>query len=182
MSRIGKKPIIIPTGVEVKVTEIGIDVRGPKGELGMKLPRGVSVDIQDGVISVRPITETKQDRSSWGTCRAKIANLINGVTGGYEKKLEIEGVGYRAVVEGSELVLTVGLTHPVKVAAPIGVAFLVQKNVITVSGINKEAVSQTAAKIKAVKVPEPYKGKGIRYQGEKIRRKVGKKAAGATTK
>ncbi|MFH0792276.1 MAG: 50S ribosomal protein L6 [bacterium] len=182
MSRIGKKVISVQGGIEVVVANGKINVKGPRGELTMNLPVGVMVDITSGLIAVKPLSESKQDRSSWGTCRAKIANMINGVTNGYEKKLEIEGVGYRASVEGGELTLIMGFTNPVKVNAPEGVSFAVQKNVIIVSGIDKEAVTLTAAKIKAVKPPEPYKGKGIRYQGEKIRRKVGKKAASSGSK
>ena len=182
MSRIGKKVIAIQGGIEAMVASGKISVKGPKGELTMNLPVGVMVDISNELITVKPLSDSKQDRSSWGTCRAKIANMVNGVTSGYEKKLEIEGVGYRASVEGRELTLTMGFTNPVKINAPEGVTFAVQKNVIIVSGIDKEAVTLTAAKVKAVKPPEPYKGKGIRYQGEKIRRKVGKKAASSGSK
>jgi large subunit ribosomal protein L6 len=182
MSRIGKKIITIPSGVEIKRIDNTVSVKGPKGELAMSLPAEVSVDIVNGEVFVKPLSDSKQSHSSWGTCRAKIANLITGVTSGYEKKLDIEGVGYRAAVEGNGLTLVVGFTNPVKINAPEGVAFAVQKNTIIVSGTNKEAVTLVAAKIKAVKVPEPYKGKGIRYQGETIRRKVGKKAAASGSK
>ena len=182
MSRIGKKELVVPSGVDAVINGGKITVKGPKGEMVMNLPMGVTVAIENRLVVIKPNSESKQDRSSWGTCRAKIANLFNGVTVGFEKKLEIEGVGYRATVEGSELTLIVGFTNPVKISAPSGVSFTVLKNLITVSGIDKEAVTLTAAKVKAAKRPEPYKGKGIRYQGEKIRRKVGKKAASSGTK
>ena len=181
MSRVGKKPIQIPQGVEVKISGQKVMVRGPKGELSREVRPEIGVEVKEGKILVSPKIETKKTKALWGLTRALIANMIKGVTEGYEKKLEIEGIGFRASVEGENLVLSVGFTHPVKIKAPEGIKFSVEKNIITVSGTDKELVGQMAAKIRAIRPPEPYKGKGIRYVGERVRRKVGKKAATAAT-
>lgn len=181
MSRVGKKPIQIPQGVEVKISGQKVMVRGPKGELSREVRPEIGVEVKEGKILVSPKIETKKTKALWGLTRALIANMIKGVTEGYEKKLEIEGIGFRASVEGENLVLSVGFTHPVKIKAPEGIKFSVEKNIITVSGTDKELVGQMAAKIRAIRPPEPYKGKGIRYVGEQVRRKVGKKAATAAT-
>lgn len=181
MSRLGKKPITIPEGVEVKLEGQKVMVRGPQGELSKEIHPEVGIEIKDNQLSVLPSAETKRTGALWGLTRALIFNMVKGVTEGFEKKLEIEGLGFKAALEGQNLVLSAGFSHPVKITAPQGIKFSVDKNIITVSGIDKELVGQTAADIINVKKPEPYKGKGIRYMGEQIRRKVGKKAV-ATTK
>lgn len=176
MSRIGKKPIEIPQGVKVEVSEKEIKVTGPKGELNQFIHPEIKVEAKDNQILVAPKTElSKKGRGLWGLYGALIANMIEGVTKGFEKKLEIEGVGFRAAVEGDSLVLSLGFTNPIKIKKPEGISFLVEKNVITVSGSNKEVVGHIAALIRKQKKAEPYKGKGIKYQGERIRRKEGKK-------
>ena len=190
MSRIGKKPIEIPEGVEVRAEGDKVKVKGPKGELEKEFSSEIKIELKEGKIFVSPQTETlqknkfttgqaKKTKALWGLTRALISNLILGVTHGFEKKLEIEGLGYRALTEGEELTLQIGFTHPVKIKAPAGIKFLVEKNIITVLGTDKELVGQIAAKIRKVRPPEPYKGKGIRYAGEQIRRKAGKRAATA---
>jgi len=179
MSRVGKKPILIPEGVEVKIEGQRVMVKGPKGELSREIRPEIKVEAKGKEIFLLPQIETKKTKALWGLTRALLANMIKGVTEGFEKKLEIEGIGFRASVEGENLVLYVGFTHPIRIKAPEGIKFSVEKNIITVSGVDKEIVSQIAAKIRKVKPPEPYKGKGIRYLGEVIRRKVGKKAVTA---
>ena len=176
MSRIGKKLIVIPAGVDVQVSGQKIVVKGPKGELQRGINSEIKVEIKDGQIFVSPQTETKNTNALWGLTRALLANMVIGVTEGYEKKLSIEGIGFRVVMDGANLALHVGLSHHVPFVAPDGVSFLVEKNIITVSGIDKELVTQTAANIRKVSPPEPYKGKGIRYLGEVVRKKLGKKA------
>jgi len=180
MSRIGKKPIQIPEGVEVKIEGKKIIVKGPGGELNKEFPSEIKVEVKDGRILVLPQIETKKTNALWGLTRSLIANMVKGITEGYEKKLETEGLGFRANLEGDNLVLKVGFTHPVKLKAPEGIKFLVEKNVITISGADKQSVGEIAAKIRRVQPPEPYKGKGIRYAGEVIRKKVGKKAVTTT--
>lgn len=176
MSRIGKKSIEIPHAVKVEFNGQEIKVSGPKGELRDGINRNLKAEIKDGKVLVAPNKNlSKKEKGLWGLQRMLISNMIEGVSKGFERKLEIEGVGYKAAVQGDELVLNVGFVHPVKVIKPEGVNFLVEKNVITVSGIDKQKVGQVAAEIRAVKKAEPYKGKGIKYQGEKIRRKEGKK-------
>ncbi len=179
MSRIGKKPILIPEDVEVKIEGQKVLVKGPKGELQIEIRPEIKVDVKDKQIFVTPQIETKQTKAFWGLTRALVSNMIDGVVKGYEKKLEIQGVGFRAALEGEDLVLQVGFSHPVEIKKQEGIKFLVEKNIIIVYGIDKQKVSQTAAVIRKVKPPEPYQGKGIRYMGEKVRRKVGKKAATA---
>jgi large subunit ribosomal protein L6 len=180
MSRIGKKPISIPSGVEVKLQDGKVIVKGPKGELFREVRPEVSVDITEKEITVSPKLETKQTQAFWGLTRALIANMVEGVVNGYEKKLIIKGLGYKATMEGDTLVLLVGFSHPVKLQHMEGIKMEVKGNTITVSGINKEKVGLRAAQIRTVKKPEPYKGKGIRYSDEIIKRKAGKRvAAGA---
>jgi large subunit ribosomal protein L6 len=176
MSRIGKQPIQIPDGVDVKISDGFIIVKGPKGELRQKLVPDIDVEIKDK----KALVKLKQEKNTaiWGTYRALIANMIKGVTEGFEKKLVFEGVGYRAAVEGKKLVLNLGYSHPVEVEAPEGIEFKTEKNTISVSGIDKQLVGEITANIRAKRKPEPYKGKGIRYENEIIRRKVGKKVAG----
>lgn len=177
MSRIGKKPISIPDGVEVKIEDNQVTVKGPKGELQTEIQPEVKIEIKDKEILVFPQKETKRTKAFWGLFRVLIFNMVEGVTKGYEKKLEIQGVGYKANIEGDDLILNVGFSHSVKIERPEGINFVVEKNIIIVSGIDKQLVGQIAAKIRAVKPPEPYKGKGIRYEGEYVRIKAGKKAA-----
>ncbi|MFA5386654.1 MAG: 50S ribosomal protein L6 [Candidatus Paceibacterota bacterium] len=183
MSKIGKKPISIPKEVEIKTEGQIIEVKGPKGVLNLNLLPGIKTDMKDGVLTVSIINNEEQTRINWGTMRSLLANAIEGVEKGFSKILEIEGVGYKAVMDGDKLVLSVGFSHPVKMDPMEGVKISTEKNQIIITGINKEKVGEMAAKIRAIKKPEPYKGKGIRYQGEVIRRKAGKKAAAtATTK
>ncbi len=179
MSRIGKKPVLIPQGIEIKLDGSKIMAKGPKGELFMEVHPYVRVEIKENEIQVSAVKNSKLAISLWGTTRMLISNMIEGVLNGYEKKLQIEGVGYKANLEGEVLTLMLGFSHPVKVNKEEGVNFLVEKNIITISGIDKQKVGQLAAKIRAIKPPEPYKGKGIRYVGEQVRRKTGKKVASA---
>jgi len=182
MSRIGKKPILIPQGVTVEAENQIIKVSGPKGNLSYEMHPEIKIEIKEGKVLLSPKMENKKTNALWGLTRALLANMIKGVNEGYEKKLEIEGLGFRAQMSGENLSLNVGYSHPVEIKAPSGIKFLVEKNIITVSGINKELVGQTAAVIRNVKPPEPYKGKGIRYLGEKLRKKMGKKAVAAGAK
>jgi large subunit ribosomal protein L6 len=180
MSRIGKKPIIIPKDVEVKIEDDEIMVKGPKGELRRAIFPEIKIELKDLLDKERKLVlsikkRTKKSRAFWGLLRTLIFNMIEGVTKGFEKQLEIQGVGYRASLQGNVLVLNIGFSHPVEIKAPEGVEFKVEKNIITVFGLDKQLVGQTAAKIRAQKKPEPYKGKGIRYLGEVVRRKAGKK-------
>lgn len=179
MSRIGKKPIQIPQGVEVKIDNSVATVKGPKGTLTLNIHPAILVEIKDGQIVCTPKAETKESKALWGLTRALMQNTVIGVVSGYEKKLETVGIGYGATMEGQNLVLKVGYSHVVKVPAEEGVKFSVEKSIITISGIDKEKVGNVAAKIRAIKKPEPYQGKGIRYQGEVVRKKLGKKAAKA---
>jgi len=176
MSRIGKKPIDIPSGVNVSLETGKIIVKGPKGEITLKTRPEIKIEIKENQIVLSPAREGKETSALWGTARSLIFNAVNGVNSGFEKKLEIEGVGYKANIEGSELIVEVGFSHPVKISKPQGVEFAVAKNVITVSGADKKMVGEIASQIRKIRPPEPYKGKGIRYAGEKIRRKLGKKA------
>jgi large subunit ribosomal protein L6 len=181
MSRVGGSPITIPSGVDVTITASSVRVKGPKGELSRSLPEGITVEQSDGELRLTRAAETREMRALHGLSRSLIANMVEGVTEGFEKRLEIQGVGYRATKQGSGLELAVGFSHPVKKDAPPGIEFEVPTPTrITVRGIDKELVGQTAAEIRAIKKPEPYKAKGIRYEGEYIRRKAGKAAkAGA---
>lgn len=182
MSRIGKKLIEVPHGVKTEITEKEIKVSGPKGELKQVIHPEIKVELKDGKIFVSPKAKlSKKGRGLWGLYRALISNMVEGVSRGFEKKLEIEGVGFKASVDGENLVLNLGFTNPIKIQKIPGVNFLVEKNVITVLGPDKERVGHIAALIRKQKKAEPYKGKGIKYQGEKIRRKEGKKVV-ATSK
>ena len=183
MSRIGKQPIEIPQGVDVSLENHTAKVKGPKGELVYEMHPDVAVKKEDNVIHVALKEELSRKRADlakglWGLTRTLIFNMIQGVTQGYEKKLEIEGTGYRAVVEGDSLNLTLGFSHPIKAKIPEGILCIVEKNTIIVSGISKQKVGEFAAHIRRYRPVEPYKGKGIRYVGEVVRRKEGKKAAG----
>ena len=177
MSRIGKQPIPVPDGVEVAIEPELVRVKGPKGELQEPVARDIDVKQEDGQIVVTRPTDRGEHRALHGLTRSLIANMVEGVTGGFEKRLEIQGVGYRAQLQGSKLVLALGYSHPVEVEAPEGIEFEVPMPTrIVVRGISKQAVGEVAANIRKRRPPEPYKGKGIRYEGEQIRRKVGKAA------
>lgn len=179
MSKIGKQPIVIPANVEAKIDGDFIIVKGPKGELKKEILKEIKAEIKNGRIIVSPVRITKKTNAFWGLMRALIFNMVKGVNEGFEKKLQIEGVGYKALLKDRKLVLSLGFSHPVEIEAPDGITFQVEKNIIAVSGIDKQAVGLIAAIIRAQKKPEPYKGKGIRYVGEVVRRKAGKKAVTA---
>lgn len=182
MSRIGKLPVTIPAGVSVSVVDRICTVKGPKGELHLPLHDRVQVEVAEAAVAVKVANaDEKRERALWGLFRVLLANLIEGVTKGFSKQLEIRGVGYRASVEGKTLTLNLGLSHPVSFPIPPGINITIEKNIVTVSGIDKQLVGETAARIRRLRAPEPYKGKGIRYLGERVRQKAGKvvKAAGA---
>ncbi|MCX5961826.1 MAG: 50S ribosomal protein L6 [Cyanobacteria bacterium] len=175
MSRIGKRPIPVPDKVTVTIEGQTVTVKGPKGELSRTLPPEVEILREGETILVNRRNESRPARQRHGLCRTLIANMVEGVSQGFIKKLEIQGVGYRAAVQGKILNLAMGYSHPVNIDPPEGISFLVEGTTnVTVSGIDKEVVGNTAARIRAVRPPEPYKGKGIRYAGEIVRRKVGK--------
>ena len=177
MSRIGKRPIELPTSVNVAISPGRVQVNGPLGELSQVVPSRMKIEQREGEIVVERPTERGDDRALHGLTRTLVANMVEGVTKGFEKHLEIQGVGYRAQLKGSDLELAVGFSHPVTIAPREGVSFDVpQPTQVIVKGTDKQVVGQTAAEIRKVRPPEPYKGKGIRYQGEHVRRKVGKRA------
>lgn len=178
MSRVGKKIRMIPSGVTAEVKNGEIIVKGPKGELKQKLHPRVSVEIMDGQITLKVANEKiKKERALWGTFSSLIQNMLDGVTKGYKKELEINGVGFKVAMKGSDLSLEVGYSHPVLFKSPAGIKLSVDKNIVTVEGNDRQVVGETAAQIRAIKKPEPYKGKGIRYVGEIVRQKAGKAAA-----
>jgi large subunit ribosomal protein L6 len=175
MSRIGKIPVEVPAGVKVSQDQSTIKVEGPKGKLSMEMPKGVDVILGAAAIEVKRPSDGRRERSYHGLVRTLIANMVKGVSSGFEKSLEISGVGYRAEVTGNQLKLVVGYSAPVEYAIPEGIQIRVDKQVnIAVAGIDKQLVGRVAAEIRSLKKPEPYKGKGIKYAGEQIRRKVGK--------
>jgi large subunit ribosomal protein L6 len=177
MSRIGKTPIEIPGGVSVSLSPGRVMVNGPLGELSQQIPRRMKVEQADGQIVVSRPTDRGDDRALHGLTRSLVANMVEGVTKGFEKRLEIQGVGYRAALRGQSLELSVGFSHPVVIEPPAGITFEVPTATeILVKGIDKQQVGHTAAEVRSVRPPEPYKGKGIRYEGEYVRRKVGKRA------
>jgi large subunit ribosomal protein L6 len=177
MSRIGKQPIELPSGVMVAISPGRVQVNGPLGELSQEVPLRMTIEKNEDTIVVTRPSDRGPDRSLHGLTRSLIANMVDGVTKGFEKRLEIQGVGYRAALRGQDLELAVGYSHPVVVAPRAGISFDVPTPTeIIVKGIDKQMVGQTAAEIRKVRPPEPYKGKGIRYQGEYVRRKVGKRA------
>ena len=178
MSRIGRQPIEVPSGVTVEVSAGGaVTVTGPLGTLTQRVPQRMAIAQEDGVVTVTRPTERGDDRALHGLTRTLVANMVEGVTKGFEKHLEIQGVGYRAQLKGSDLELAVGFSHPVTITPREGISFDVpQPTQVIVKGTDKQVVGQTAAEIRKVRPPEPYKGKGIRYQGEHVRRKVGKRA------
>jgi large subunit ribosomal protein L6 len=176
MSRIGKKPVAVPSGVTATVDGQTVKMKGPKGQLQFIVHDDVEVKFENGQVKVAPRSETKRARSLYGTARAQIANLVEGVTKGFEKKLEITGVGYRAAMQGKNLQLALGYSHDVVYAIPEGITITVPKPTeITVAGTDAQRVGQVAAEIRAYRPPEPYKGKGVKYAGEFIFRKEGKK-------
>ena len=177
MSRIGRKPIEVPAGVTVTVDPGRVTVHGPKGELRQQVPLRIAIEQNDGAINVKRPTDRGEDRALHGLTRTLVANMVEGVTKGFEKRLEIQGVGYRAAMSGQNLELQVGYSHPVSIAPRTGIEFEVPAPTqVIVRGIDKQVVGQTAAEVRKVRPPEPYKGKGIRYEGEHVRRKVGKRA------
>jgi large subunit ribosomal protein L6 len=181
MSKVGKKPIIVPDNVEIKIENDFVLVKGPKGELKVPILKGVKVEREENLIKLSIDSKDKQIKSNWGTMRALLQNAVNGVLNPFEKKLILEGVGYRINKVGNDLELSLGFSHPVSYKAREGITFEVEKNnVLRVIGIDKALVGQVAAEIRALKKPEPYKGKGFRYADEVIRRKAGKKAAGSS--
>lgn len=178
MSRIGIKPIKLESGVTVQITD-EIKVDGPKGSLIVALPHGVKVTQKDDTLSVARVSDSKIYRALHGTVRSLLQNAITGVSQGFEKKLELVGIGYRGVVEGNKLILQLGYTHPVEFEIPEHISAKIEKNIITISGHNKQQIGQFAAEIRAARKPEPYKGKGVRYVGELVRMKQGKAVKGA---
>src|SRR5215213_5012991 len=177
MSRIGKKPIPVPDGVTVDIAPGQVSVKGPKGELSQDLNPDMKITESEGVLTVERPTNRGEHRALHGLTRSLIANMVVGVTDGYEKRLEIQGVGYRARLQGKALELSVGYSHPISITAPDGIEFEVpQPTQVIVRGIDKQMVGEIAARIRRTRPPEPYKGKGIRYEGEYVRRKVGKRA------
>lgn len=181
MSKIGKLPIALKNGINVTITDDLVQVVGVKGEMSYTLPKGIKISQEETQLVVAREKDSKELRAMWGLARAQVANMVIGVDLGFEKKLELQGVGYRAQVQGNDLVLSLGFSHPVKFSPKEGIKISVADNIITIAGINKMLVGELAANIRAVKAPEPYKGKGIRYVGEIVRRKAGKaaKAVGA---
>ena len=175
MSRIGKTPIQVPEKVAVTLDGLSITIKGPKGELSRTLPDGVSLSQVENTIVVSPTSQKRKSRERHGLCRSLVANMIEGVSQGFSRRLEIVGVGSRAQVKGKNLVVSAGYSHPVEVVPPAGITFVVENNTnVIVSGPDKEIVGNEAAKIRSIRPPEPYKGKGIKYEGERILRKAGK--------
>ena len=175
MSRIGKAPIPVPGGVTVSLNGLDVSVKGPKGALSRTLPDGVTVAQEGNTLVVSPSSDSRRSRERHGLCRTLVANMVEGVSQGYTRKLEIIGVGYRAAVQGKKLVVSAGYSHQVEMVPPDGVTFAVDGNTtVLISGADKEVVGNEAAKVRAIRPPEPYKGKGIKYEGERILRKAGK--------
>jgi len=177
MSRIGRQPIEIPAGVNVAISPGRVQVNGPLGELSQNVPARMKIEQEDGTLKVTRPTERGDDRALHGLTRSLIANMVEGVTNGFQKRLEIQGVGYRAALRGTDLELNVGLSHPVVIKPPQGISFEVpEATTVLVKGVDKQQVGEIAAQVRKTRPPEPYKGKGIRYEGEYVRRKVGKRA------
>lgn len=183
MSRVGKQPVALPSGVTVNVSGNEVSVKGPKGQLSERIPESIAVEVGSESVAFQRPDDRKTTRALHGLARALVANMVKGVTEMFAKEMEIQGVGYRAEVQGkNKLVLSVGYSHPVEMAVPSGIAVSVDRNVaIRIEGIDRQAVGQFAANLRAVRPPEPYKGKGIRYRNEHVRNKVGKAAVGAGT-
>lgn len=180
MSRIGKKPINIPQNVKVNIQEKEVKANGPLGEASLSVPEALSVSVNNGLLSVHISGNKKGVNPLWGLYRALLSNLVQGVSEGFEKKLQIEGVGYRAELKDNVIVLHLGYSHPIEIKIPEEVKVTLDKSTILISGISKQKVGQFAADIRSYRKPEPYKGKGIRYEGEHVRRKAGKRAATGT--
>ena len=174
MSRIGKLPINIPSGLEVKIKGKLVSVKGPLGKLEYEIPEQITIEQEDNSLTLKRPSDHRVDRAMHGLARALVANMVTGVSKGFEKKLIVEGVGYKAAAKGDLLVLNLGYSHPIELSMPEGVSFKVEKNTITLQGIDKQRIGQTAAEIRSLRKVEPYKGKGIRYSDEHVRRKVGK--------
>lgn len=176
MSRIGKKPIVLPKGVTVAIQENTVKVKGPKGELARSFAPEIEIGLENDEVVLKRSSEARQVRALHGTTRAVLNNMVNGVSQGFTKALQVEGVGYKAEVKGKQLVMSLGYSHPITVDPPPGISFAWDEKarLITVSGIDRELVGQVAANLRAWRPPEPYKGKGLRYQGEQIKRKAGK--------
>jgi large subunit ribosomal protein L6 len=176
MSRIGKKTVPVPAGVTVTLEGQTVTVKGPKGQLAWTIVEEIVVKLEDGELSLTPTSDSQRARSMWGLSRTLVANMVQGVTTGFEQTLELVGVGYRAALKGSDLSLALGFSHDVDIIAPSGITFAVPKQTeVKIAGIDKQLVGETAAKIRRIRPPEPYKGKGVRYAGETVRRKEGKK-------
>ncbi len=178
MSRIGRRPVSIPSGVSVSAADGELRVKGPKGSLAERLPETIRAEVAEGEVRLTRGDDRKTTRALHGLARALVANMVTGVTEGFVRELEIHGVGYRAEVTGSKLRLALGFSHPVEMAVPEGLLVAVRENRIRIEGTSRESVGQFAANVRRIRPPEPYKGKGIRYTGERVRRKVGK-AGGA---
>jgi large subunit ribosomal protein L6 len=175
MSRIGRLPVSIPSGVDVKVEGQDVSVKGPKGELSLTIPNPITVEVAEGNLEVKRPDDERDSRSRHGLTRSLINNMVLGVTEGYEKKMEIHGTGYRVAAKGSNLEFSLGYSHPITIEAPEGISFAVENPTrFSVQGIDKQLVGEVAANIRKLRKPDPYKGKGVRYAGEQIRRKVGK--------
>lgn len=182
MSKIGKKPITVASDIEVKLDGTILNVKGPKGTLTKTIPANLQVTIADGLVTVQPRqghSESRDDRALWGLWRALISNMITGVSQGWQESLEFQGIGYKAAVKGNDLELSLGYSHPITIQAPVGITFTTDKTSIKISGIDKETVGHIASIIRSQRLPEPYKGSGIRYSDEIIKKKAGKKAATA---
>jgi large subunit ribosomal protein L6 len=176
MSRIGKKPIAIPTGVTLTLDGQKVSVKGPKGELSWTVVDEIEVSRGDDGVTLKPRADTQRARAMWGLSRTLVANMVHGVTQGYEEVLELVGVGYRAAMKGHALSMQLGFSHDIDIPAPEGITFATPRQTeIRISGVDKQLVGETAARIRKIRPPEPYKGKGVRYAGEKVRRKEGKK-------
>ena len=178
MSRIGRKPIPISKGVKISVAGGTVAIEGPKGTLSVPLPGGITADVEDGTLQIKRPTDLQRDRALHGLVRSLVANAVEGVTNGFTKELEIQGIGYKAAVEGKDVVLALGYPHPVRFPIPEGIQVSVEKQVrMSIKGANKQTVGQVAADIRSLRAPDVYKGKGIRYVGEIVRKKVGKTGA-----
>jgi len=176
MSRVGKHPVSLPQGVTAEVKANAVSIKGKLGTLSLSYPAEVTVTLADGKLAVAPVSQTMKARMQWGTVRNNLASMVKGVSEGFKKVLEIEGVGFRAAMQGKDLVMQLGFSHEVRYHAPEGIEIKAEKpTLLSISGIDKQKVGQVAAEIRGMKKPEPYKGKGIKYAGERIRRKEGKK-------
>ena len=177
MSRIGKKPVAVPKGVNISIANGVVAVKGPKGELKRSVPTGVEVKASGTELTVTRADDSRENRAKHGMMRALVANMVKGVSEGFERRLEINGVGYRAEVSGQKLTMALGFSHPVNFELPKGISAKVDKNIVILMGIDREVLGETASKIREIRPPEPYKGKGIKYIEEHIKRKVGKTGA-----